>query len=134
MNKPAVSPTLADKSTPVYLLTIDNPNGDDVSINGVKYPTHNDQKVYAYLPGYTNHNVRVGTSVTVYTYYENASIWIAVLELNAPAAVPGLVYDGESHELITAGSATTGYTITYSLEKDGTYTTALPTGKDAGTY
>ena len=133
LNKAPVTPTLADMTTPVYLLTI-NADGADVSINGVKYPTHSDNNVYAYLPGDTNHTVRVGTSVTVYTYNADTSTWVAWLTLTAPAAVDGLVYDGTEQTLVSAGSAETGCTMSYSLTKDGTYTTALPTGKDAGTY
>ena len=131
--KGAVTPTLADKSTPVYLLPIDNPNGDDVTIDGVKYPTHDDKKVYAYLPGDKSHTVRVGTSVTVYTYNAATSTWVAGLTLTAPAAAT-LVYDGESHDLITEGTTGSG-TMSYSSAKDGEYSdTVIPTGKDAGTY
>ncbi len=133
LNKDAVTPTLADMSTPVYLLTIDNSNGYDVTIDGVKYPTHDDGNVYAYLPGDKSHTVRVGTSVTVYTYNADTSTWVAGLTLTAPAAAT-LVYDGESHELITAGTTGSGI-MSYSSAKDGEYSdTVIPTGKDAGIY
>ncbi|MGN0688699.1 MAG: MBG domain-containing protein [Oscillospiraceae bacterium] len=132
-DKAAVTPTLADMTTSVYLLEIANANGDDVSINGVKYPTHDDNYVYAYLPGDTSHTVRVGTSVTVWLYNTTNSRWEEQTTLTAPEAVRGLVYDGKSQKLITAGETASG-TMSYSTEKDGTYTTALPTGKDASTY
>ena len=50
----------------------------------------------------------------------------------APTAKTGLVENGEFQELITAGSATNG-TMQYSLDNK-TYSTAIPKGKDAGTY
>lgn len=50
----------------------------------------------------------------------------------APTAKTGLVYNGELQELITAGSGTNG-TMQYSLDNK-TYSTAIPKGKDAGTY
>ena len=50
----------------------------------------------------------------------------------APTAKTGLVENGEFQELITAGSGTNG-TMQYSLDNK-TYSTAIPKGKDAGTY
>ena len=50
----------------------------------------------------------------------------------APTAKTGLVDNGEYQELITAGSGTNG-TMQYSLDNK-TYSTAIPKGKDAGTY
>lgn len=50
----------------------------------------------------------------------------------APTAKTGLVENGELQELITAGSGTNG-TMQYSLDNK-TYSTAIPKGKDAGTY
>ena len=49
-----------------------------------------------------------------------------------PTAKTGLVENGELQELITAGSGTNG-TMQYSLDNK-TYSTAIPKGKDAGTY
>ncbi|MBQ9042285.1 MAG: InlB B-repeat-containing protein, partial [Eggerthellaceae bacterium] len=42
-------------------------------------------------------------------------------------------YDGAEHTLATAGS-TTGGTMVYSLTQDGTYTTTIPKGTNAGDY
>ena len=95
--------------------------------------THDDGNVYAYLPGNKSHTVRVGTSVTVYTYNAENSLWEEQRTLTAPAAAT-LVYDGESHDLITAGETSSG-TMSYSSAKDGEYSeTPFPTGKDAGIY
>ena len=44
-----------------------------------------------------------------------------------------LTYNGSAQALVTAGTATGG-TLVYSLEQDGEYTTAIPTGTNAGEY
>ena len=44
-----------------------------------------------------------------------------------------LTYTGEAQPLVTKGAATGG-TLMYSLEQDGEYTTAIPTGTNAGEY
>lgn len=51
----------------------------------------------------------------------------------APQAVEDLTYTGSAQALVTAGTATGG-TLVYSLEQDGEYTTAIPTGTNAGEY
>ena len=54
--------------------------------------------------------------------------------VTAPMPVTGLTYTGEEYALITAG-ATTGGTLVYSLTGDeDDYSTAIPTGTDAGDY
>lgn len=50
----------------------------------------------------------------------------------APAAQK-LTYTGEDQHLVTAGSTSDGELV-YSLEKEGTYTPAIPTGKAAQEY
>ena len=44
-----------------------------------------------------------------------------------------LTYNGSAQALVTAGTATGG-TLVYSLEQDGAYTAAIPTGTNAGEY
>jgi hypothetical protein len=44
-----------------------------------------------------------------------------------------LTYTGEAQDLVTGGSATGG-TVEYSQTENGTYSTTIPTGTDAGTY
>ncbi len=51
----------------------------------------------------------------------------------APTANEGLSYTGLAQNLIEAGSTAHGI-IEYSLEENGTYSTAIPTGTNAGTY
>ena len=48
-------------------------------------------------------------------------------------AVAGLTYNGQAQELVTAGTATGG-TMQYSTEENGTYSTDIPTGTNAGDY
>ena len=50
-----------------------------------------------------------------------------------PQAVEDLTYTGSAQALLTEGEATGG-TLVYSLEQDGEYTTAIPTGTNAGGY
>ena len=78
--------------------------------------------------------------VTGATNYNEYTITVTVTveamlipDVTAPTAVDGLVYDGETHALITAGTTTEGTTLLYSL--NGTdYSTGLPTATNAGTY
>ena len=53
---------------------------------------------------------------------------------NAPTAQENLTYTGQEQALITAGSATIGGTMQYSLTENGTYSQDIPTGTDAGAY
>ena len=50
-----------------------------------------------------------------------------------PQAVEDLTYTGSAQALLTEGEATGG-TLVYSLEQDGAYTAAIPTGTNAGEY
>ncbi|MBQ8196191.1 MAG: hypothetical protein IJZ47_12615, partial [Oscillospiraceae bacterium] len=71
----SVTPTLADGTTPVYLLEIDNPNGEDIVIDGVDYPdSHGSEtKIYAYVTA-KNHTVKVGNTSKVYEYNNGSFI------------------------------------------------------------
>ena len=44
-----------------------------------------------------------------------------------------LAYNGEAQTLVSAGTTNIG-DVVYALEKNGTYSTAIPTGTDAGSY
>ncbi len=61
----------------------------------------------------------------------------ADLEITPPDPIQELVYNGTAQELITAGT-TTGGTMEYTLgsaeQPEETFTTAIPTVTDAGTY
>ena len=53
--------------------------------------------------------------------------------MTAPAPIADLVYTGEEQALVTAGTTENGE-MQYSLEKNGTYSTTIPTGTEAGDY
>ena len=70
----AVTPTLADGKTPVYLFTIPNPDDKPVEIDGAAYTPVNhkgvdpaDGNLYAYLTG-DFHTVKVGDTAARYNY------------------------------------------------------------------
>ena len=65
--------------------------------------------------------------------FTNASITEADGNVIAPKRVDGLRYNGKVRTLVTGGSSTTGE-IWYRLGESGTYGTALPQAKDAGSY
>ena len=79
--------------------------------------------------GLSNDNYELPATVTKSFEIKKASASIT----KVPTAVGGLVYDGTSHALVTAGTANGGK-IQYSLTETGTYTDAVPVGKNAGTY
>ena len=65
--------------------------------------------------------------------FTNASITEADGSVTDPKQVDGLRYNGKMQTLVTGGSSTTGE-IWYRLGESGTYGTALPQAKDAGSY
>ena len=76
----AVTPTLADGTTPVYLFTIPNPDDKPVEIDGAAYTPINhkgvdpaDGKLYAYLTGKT-HMVKAGNVETHYHFINGAFV------------------------------------------------------------
>ena len=80
--------------------------------------------VYYKVVGDGNHNDIPEKSITV-------EIKKAEGDITEPTAKE-LTFNGELQTLINEGSSTTG-TIEYKLD-DGTYSTTVPTAKDAGTY
>ena len=71
------------------------------------------------------------------SYVLKADVTFEVLKADAKVTkVPEaeeLTYTGQDQQLVTAGTTSDG-TIVYSLEKEGTYTADIPTGKVAGEY
>lgn len=63
----------------------------------------------------------------------------APLDFTAPIAVDGLIYDGNDHALITAGSANAGDVLyaantSGALPEEASFSSAIPTGNAATTY
>ena len=94
-----------------------------------------------YAVDYSN-NVNVGTGSVVISdntggnYIVSGSTTFAILAagsgITPPLAKTDLVYNSEAQVLVTAGSATGG-TMYYGLSRSS-YSTEVPTGKDAKTY
>ena len=84
-------------------------------------------------PGYT-------TEKRIATVFIDKSSFPSGVEITPPTPVSGLTYDTTFHTLISAGSATGGYTMVYALSTDGNtaptdgWSTSLPQAKWAGVY
>ena len=85
-------------------------------------------------------NVNVGTATVTVTgkgaYGGTASISFAIDKAPPTVTAPTankLTYTGKAQALVTAGSSADG-TMMYKLGEDGTYSTNIPTAKDAGSY
>jgi len=77
----ATTPTLADKTTPVYLFEIDNAESTNIVINDKDYPDAHgtEKKIYAYLPAKSDTEpnvIHVGKTVTRYYYDAESRSWI----------------------------------------------------------
>lgn len=134
---PQAVEALAFTGQPHALVTAGSANGgtlvyslDENGEYAETIPTGTETKtyiVYYKVLGDKNHNDTTVQSVSV-------SIGkAAAMVTKAPEAVTGLTYDGQSHALVTAGTADGGE-IQYSTEKNGTYSTTIPTGTNAGDY
>ena len=84
---------------------------------------------------------QIAKEATNYTFvvpadYAGAFVTATFTALEPATAVitpNALTYNGEQQTLVTIGEITGG-AVTFSLEENGTYTTAIPTGTDAGEY
>lgn len=89
------------------------------------------------LPGLEagDHTYRV--YATYHGYKAKADVTFKVLKADSKVttipAAKELTYTGQDQQLVTAGTTSDG-TIVYSLEKEGTYTTAIPTGNAVQEY
>lgn len=82
--------------------------------------------VWYYVKGDANHTDSEPVNITV-------TIAKAAAKVTKAPAANTLTYNGEAQALATAGEADGG-TLVYSLEKDGDYDAAIPTGTNAGSY
>ncbi len=73
-----VQPT--DGEEPVYLMEIENPDEEDIVIDGVDYPdTHGDEKkIYAYLTD-DIHVVEIGDTKKMYDYDADSDTWMIAI-------------------------------------------------------
>ncbi|MBP5180016.1 MAG: InlB B-repeat-containing protein [Clostridiales bacterium] len=104
------------------------------SIDTVSYsttiPTRTDAGTYTVWYRSTGDGTTHGPSTPVAL---TVTISPATPQVTPPAAITGLSYTGSAQTLITAGSTDVGEMV-YSLSQNGTYSTTLPTGTNAGTY
>ena len=76
-----------------------------------------------------------GDDITIDSTVRLYAIWQEYAHIKNPPRANELTYNSNEQELITDGSVVKGQgTMVYSLEKDGEYSQALPTGKKAGDY
>lgn len=82
--------------------------------------------VWYFVEGNSNVNSTAKKSIPVTIGKINPTV-------TAPTAKTGLKYTGNNQQLVNAGS-TNGGTMMYSTSENGTYSTTIPTGKNAGSY
>ncbi len=83
-----------------------------------------------------NHTYRVHATYHGYTLKEDVTFEVSKADVKvtkAPTAEK-LIYTGQSMALIVNSGVAEGGSFVYSMEKDGTYTSDIPTGKAAGEY
>ena len=139
-NGTPVTPTLADKTTPVYLLEIDTTGATDLQINGEEYPTkHNgESKIYAYLPADCEIDVTItradGETTTRYWYdnSENVNKWLLVPDYKLEYEQE-LTYNGSAQNYIKSATTDCGKFV-YKLDGAEDYFETIPEIKNAGTY
>lgn len=126
-----VIPTLADNTTPVYLLKIKNPNSDTITINNVTYPLkhvyyengveQSENTIYVYLPAKTAtapNVVTVGDKTTKCYYDTNK--WVTVIEKPTEPTITEFTYNGSEQ--------------TYALAESEYYTISGNKQTNAGDY
>ena len=122
--------------TPVVETNGATPNDAEITFS---YATKKDGE-YASMPSFTEagkHMVYWKASATNYETitgeFEFTINKIASAYENEPAAITGLSYTGENHDLVTRGSTADGV-VKYSLSESGPFTTEIPQGKAVGEY
>ena len=138
----AVVANIPQPKTPEYtgtqleLITAGSANGGTLkySLDGSNYSENipratdaGNYTVYYKVFGDSNHNDSQVQSLTV-------SIAKAGCVVTSPTGKINLKYTGSAQELLETAGAVSGGTMNYSLAKDGSYTTTIPTGINAGTY
>ena len=83
-----------------------------------------------------NHTYRVHATYHGYTLKEDVTFEVLKADVKVTKAptVEKLIYTGQSMALIVNSGVAEGGSFVYSMEKDGTYTSDIPTGKAAGEY
>ena len=116
------------------------------SIPDATYSTNGSGVLYVAIPAISNKDVTLTATVGGKDYsttkanvtFANGKYYTVTATLKATPTVTAptansLTYTGSAQALITAGS-TSGGTLQYKLGEDGSYSTAIPTAVNAGTY
>lgn len=93
---------------------------EDITINSPALPFRNGNAVYTF---------RIAGGPT-----EEATVKVSSTNVEPPAAVEGLIYNGKEQNLVSAGGTADGKTMQYRLGENGTWSSTVPTAKDAGSY
>ncbi len=122
----AVTPTLEDGTTLLYLLELSTDGTSDVIINGVTYPKKHfsEKKLYVYLPAKTAetpNEVTIGSTTVKYTYNTTNLKWVKVVD--APKS-DDIVFTYNGEEQIYALTNSDCYTISDNITQTnaGVYT------------
>ena len=141
----SISTTISPKtvSSPTITLSQDNYIYSNTAYKPT--PTVKDETITIssneYTVSYTN-NTNAGTATCVITdktggnYTVSGSKTFTISKVTPTVTAPtanDLTYTGDNQALVTAGSTNWG-TMQYSTTQTGTYSTTIPTGKDAGNY
>ncbi len=129
-------------------------NGNAITASYISYTYSGDTSVTPTVSWYSDNNGSIGNNIDAPSdagtywvkvsaeatgFYESAEatpLQFTISKANPTVTAPEaneLTYTSSAQELVTAGT-TTGGEIQYSTEENGTYSTTIPTGTDAGTY
>ena len=136
-----VSPKITVSGTYTYDGTPQEPSGAAVTVEDGSTPIPDSEYTLSYRD-----NIDAGTATVIVTNanggdyivsgtatFTIAKASIDPADITAPTSLGNLPYNGAEQALAQAGSADEG-TMVYSLDKDGPYSPAIPTGKDRGGY
>ena len=122
------------------IVTLSGYEGDTLSLAANQIPAVGNKLNDTYKVGACDVTPSAGTIITAATTYTYTYAAKGAVVITQTPTANTLTYDGQAHELITAGKATGG-TMQYALgtdaitEPDATaYSTSIPTGKDDETY
>ena len=138
--KTVISPKITVTGTYTYDGTEQKPTGTAVTVEDGDTAIDTGEYTLSY-----QNNVNAGTATVIvidnnggnYTVNGTATFEIgkaAATAGTAPTGKTGLKYNGTAQELLETLGTATGGTLVYSLTKDSGYSTAIPTGKDRGSY
>ena len=132
--------TVATADITVTVRSSDLVSGDSIIINGLEavYDSANAGTNKLVMLNHSKVNIN-GTNSGRYVINWPDSVTGTIDRVDAKLATvpadPNLTYNGSAQNLVTGGTTENGIgTVKYSTRQDGVYSTAIPTGTNAGTY